>query len=457
MTSMYDSRLHDTLDTATYDLFSQSFLADPLPTLRRMRTEHPVYWHPLLNAWVLTRYDDIQVILRDHRFSSERSGQLGNGAPPHMADQLAVCNRFFSLLMVFVDPPRHTVLRSLLGKAFTAKTVEGLRPFAERVVDEILDGVLAKGKMDVVRDLAGPLPAVVIAKMLGVPNADVGKFKALTNDLFALVNAPVATEDVIATSHRGVVGLLGYFAALIAARRRSMTDDLLSQLIRAEEQGEVLTDEELVATSAMLLVAGHETTTHLISNATLALVRNRAELETLRARPDVIPSAVEELLRYDGAAMALVRRALEDVVIGDRRIAAGDYVFGMLQAANHDPAHFFDPDRLDVLRKDVRHVAFGQGIHYCVGAPLARLETQIALRKILERLTRLRLETEDLQWIPSIAIHGVVSLPVVFDARREERESAPPSLRDVDLPASGRVPVSIPPPPSGRVPIRGRS
>jgi cytochrome P450 len=440
-----DARPNETLAPPPYDLFSQAFLADPFPTLRRMRAKHPVYWHPLLRGWVLTRYDDIQTVTRDRRFSSDRADQLANGAPPHMQEQLAVCNRFISLWMVFVDPPRHTVLRALIAKAFTAKMVEGLRPFAERVVDDVLDAALATGRMDIVKDLAGPLPAVVIAKLLGVPAVDVGRFKAWTNDVFALINAPVATEEVITICHRGVVGLLGYFHDLIEARREALGDDLLSLLITVEEQGTVLTEEELVATCAMILIAGHETTTHLISNSVLALLRHPAELETLRAHPELLPGAVEEMLRYDGAAMALVRRALEDVDVGGQRIEAGQFLFCMLHAGNHDPAHFPEPDRLDVRRKEVRQLGLGHGIHYCLGAPLARLETQVALGKILDRLPGLRLAAEQLSWIPSIAIHGVVSLPVTFHAYGEERDRGRNSLHDVELPVSQRVPPSIPP------------
>jgi cytochrome P450 len=437
---------------APYDLFSQAFLADPFPTFRRMRAEDPVYWHPLLHAWVLTRYDDILTVTRDRRFSSERADQLANGAPAHMQEQLAVCNRFLSLWMVFVDPPRHTTLRSLVAKAFTVKMVEGLRSFAEKVVDDVLDAAAATGRMDIVKDLATPLPAVVIARMLGIPSGDVGRFKSWTNDVMALISAPVATEEIIATCHRGVVGLFGYFHDLIKARRRALGDDLLSQLITVEEQGTVLTEEELVATCATVLVGGHETTTHLISNSVLAFLRHPAELEALRAHPELIPGAVEEMLRYDGAAMAVVRRALEDVELGGQRIEAGQFLFGVLHAGNHDPAHFPDPDRLDIRRKDVRHLGLGQGIHYCVGAPLARLETQVALRKIVERLPGLRLGTEALEWVPSIAIHGVVSLPVAFQAHGEDYDRAPPSLRDVQLPPSVRPPPSIPPASSRRVP-----
>jgi cytochrome P450 len=447
-----ETRPRQAPEAVPYDLFSQAFLADPLPTFGRMRAEQPVYWHPLLHGWVLTRYDDIHGMLRDRRFSSARTDQFASSAPPHMQEQLAVCNRFMSLWMVFLDPPRHTVLRSLVTKAFTVNVVEGLRPFVERVVDDVLDVAVAAGKMDVVTDLASPLPAVVIGRMLGVPSRDLGRFKSWTNDVFSLITVPVATEEVITICHRGVTGLLGYFRDLIQARRADLGDDLLSLLITAEEKGAVLTEEELVATCAMLLIAGHETTTHLISNAVLALLRHPAQLAELRAHPELLPGAVEELLRFDGASMVFVRRALEDVNVGGQRVEAGQFLFAAIHAGNHDPAQFPEPDRLDLRRKDVRHLGFGQGVHYCLGAPLARLETQVALGKILARLPELRLASEKLEWIPSIGIHGLVSLPVTFQAHGEEQDQAPASLRDVDLPPSVRPPPSIPPASSRRVP-----
>jgi cytochrome P450 len=397
-----------------YDLFSQAFLADPFPTLRRMREEHPVYFHPLLNAWVLTRYDDIQAVLHDRRFSNERSEQLANGAPPHMQGELAVCDRFFSLWMVFRDPPRHTLLRALVSKAMTAKTIEGARPFVEETVARALDAAVAVGRMDLVKDLAEPLPALTIARLLGVPSADVGTFKAMTADVFSHIGAAVATEEVIARSHRGATGLLAYFRGLIDARRKAPGEDLLSRLVHAEEQGAALDEEELTATCAMLLAAGHETTTHLIGNAVLALLRSPAELDALRADAALYPSAIEEILRYDGAVLTVGRRALEDVEIGGERVAAGQYLFCHLHGGNHDPARYADPDRLDVRRKDVRQLDFGQGIHHCIGAPLARLEAQIALRQVVERLPDLRLPPASLSWIPSIVVHGLTSLPVAF-------------------------------------------
>ncbi len=403
-----------------YDLLSPSFFADPHPVFRRLRAEEPIHWHPQLNLWLLTRYEDVQAISRDPRFSAERTAQYGNGVSEAMVPKLETWLRFVSHWMVFRDPPRHTVLRSLVAKAFTPQVIEGLRPAITEIVDEMLTAVETGEQMDIVRDLAFPLPAMVIATMLGVPRKDMDAFKAWTTAVFTLFGAGVATDDAVETSHRGVVGLQQLFRDLIAARRQTPTDDLLSRLITVEEQGTVLSEEELVSTCALLLVGGHETTTHLIGNSVLALLRNPVELQKLRKNPGLIEGAVEELLRYDGPIYMLGRRATEDVEVGAVKIRAGEIVAGLVHAGNRDPAVFVDPDRLDVSRKGARNLTFGHGIHYCIGAALGRLETQVALSALIARLPGLRLASEALEWIPSIAVRGLAALPVTFGQGAEE-------------------------------------
>jgi cytochrome P450 len=432
-----------------YDLLSPSFFADPHAVFRRLRAEEPIHWHPQLNFWLLTRYEDIQAISRDPRFSAERTAQFGNGVSEAMVPKLEACLRFVSHWMVFRDPPRHTLLRGLVAKAFTPQVIEGLRPAIKAIVDEMLTAVEGGGQMDVVRDLAFPLPAMVIATMLGVPRKDMDAFRAWTSDVFTLLGAGVATDDAVETGHRGVVGLQQFFQHLIAERRQTPTDDLLSRLIGVEEQGTVLSEEELVSTCALLLVAGHETTTHLIGNSVLALLRNPVELQKLRKNPGLIEGAVEEFLRYEGPIYMLSRRATEDVEVGGVKIRANEIVVGLIHAGNRDPAVFEDPDRLDVTRKGARNLALGHGIHYCIGAALARLEAQVALSAIITRLPELRLSSEVLEWIPSIVVHGLAALPVTFGhgvAQSPGQEDSsgwegPVSLRG---PLSGRSPVSVP-------------
>jgi cytochrome P450 len=435
-----------------YDLLSPSFFADPHSLFHRLRAEEPIHWHPQLNFWLLTRYEDIQVISRDPRFSAERTAQFANGVSEAMAPKLEAWLRFVSHWIVFRDPPRHTLLRGLVAKAFTPQVIEGLRPAIKGIVDEMLTAVEGGGQMDVVRDLAFPLPAMVIASMLGVPRRGMDAFKAWTTDVFTLFGAGVATDDAVEAGHRGVVGLQEFFRHLIAARRQTPTNDLLSRLINVEEQGTVLSEEELVSTCALLLVAGHETTTHLIGNSVLALLRNPVELQKLRKNPGLIEGAVEELLRYEGPIYMLSRRATEDVEVGAVKIRANEVVVGLIHAGNRDPAVFKDPDRLDITRKGARNLALGHGIHYCIGAALARLEAQVALSAIIARLPELRLASEELEWIPSIAVHGLAALPVTFGHGAEEgllpEDSSgwegPVSLRGPHSPLSMRSPVSVP-------------
>jgi cytochrome P450 len=397
-----------------YDVLSPQFFADPHPTFRRMRAEDPVYWHPRLKMWFLSRYDDIQNITRDPRFSAQRSDHFGREAPQSVQDKLEIFNRFLSGFLLFNDPPTHARLRNLIGKAFAPQVIEGLRPFIQSFVDDLLDAVRGKRRMDVISDLARPLPSAVIAKMLGIPAEDIHRFKGWTDDLFSLVGSSVATAELVETGYRGVVGLKEYFGGIIVQRRHHPGDDLLTLLIHAEDEGHILNDEEIVATCALLLVAGHETTTNLIGNGLLALLRNPDQLQMLRSDPELIGGAVEEILRYDSAAFRAMRRAREDVEICGNVIRSGQVVFGLLHSGNRDPAHFADPELLDITRKNNHHLGFGYGAHFCVGASIARLETRIALNAILQRLPGLALTTEPLAWLSSYVVRGLRALPVTF-------------------------------------------
>jgi cytochrome P450 len=399
-----------------YDLSSPQFFADPHPTFRRMRAEDPVYWHPRLRMWFLTRYDDIQSIARDPRFSARRADHFGRDAPAGVRDKLEIFNRFISDFLLFHDPPTHTRLRALVSKAFAPHVIDGLRPFIQGLVDEMVDAVQAEGRMDVVRDIARPLPAAVITKMLGIPRGDFDKFKGWTDDMFMLLGSGVATAELVEVGYRGIVGLKDYFREIIAQHRKHPRDDVLSMLISAEDQGNMLNEEEIVATCAILLVAGHETTTNLIANGHLSLLRHPQQLQMLRDDPELIGGAVEEVLRYDNAAFRVMRRAREDVEIGGKLIQAGQIAFGLIHAGNRDPARFMDPERLDITRKDNHHLGFGYGAHFCVGASVARLETRIALNTVVQRLPGLALGDAPLEWFPNLVFHGVRALPVTFSA-----------------------------------------
>jgi hypothetical protein len=348
---------------------------------------------------------------------------------------------------VFTDPPAHTRLRGLMNKAFTPRAVERVRPRIQEIVDELIDRVCHLGRMDVIRDVASPLPVTVIAEMLGVPKEDRERLKTWSDELALFIGSALATPDKYERAGHSIMELSEYFRSLIAARRAHAHDDMLSALIAAEERDAVLSEDELVATCVLLLFAGHETTTNLIGNGLLGLLRDPDQLEVLRAEPSLAPLAVEELLRYDGPTPAMVRVAAEDMKIGDKRIKRGDRIFAIINAANRDPAQFADPDRLDLRREPNRHIAFGFGIHFCIGAPLARLEGQIAFATLLRRLSDLELLTTAPEWLDSVVFRGVKSLPVSFRLVSPHPPSAPRPSRV----RPGAVVAASPPHPPARV------
>jgi cytochrome P450 len=391
-----------------FNPMAPEFLADPYPTYHRLRAEDPVHWSPL-GFWVLTRYDDVVAVLRDQRFAKE-------------AMIAAVAARFgippgtIGLSMLDRDPPDHTRLRGLVSKAFTPRVVERLRPRIQQIVDGLLDRVEGKGTMDLIEEFAYPIPVMVICEMLGVPLEDHERFKTWSLDLARGLDSILLPVDSEVAQRSGIArqGLTGYFRNLIAARRASPRNDLLSDLIAAEEAGDKLTEDELLASSILLLVAGHETTVNLIGNGTLALLRHPDQLRRLRENPGLIASAVEELLRYDGPVQRTARMPSAEATIGGRTIKPGEMVMPFIGAADRDPAQFPDPDRLDIARADNRHVAFGMGIHFCLGAPLARVEGQIAINTLVRRLPKLALATERPEHRQSLTLRGLKALTVAF-------------------------------------------
>jgi cytochrome P450 len=384
------------------------FLADPYPTYHRLRTEDPVHLSPL-GFWVLTRYEDVVAVLRDPRFAKEAMMAV-------VAARFGIAPGTIGLSMLDRDPPAHTRLRSLVSKAFTPRVVERLRPHIQQIVDGLLARVEGQGSMDLIEEFAYPIPVIVICELLGVPVEDHEQFKTWSLDIARGLDAIMLPVDSEVARRSGTArqALLGYFRGLIAERRVSPRDDLLSGLIAAEEAGDRLSEDELLATCILLLVAGHETTVNLIGNGTLALLRHPGELRRLRENPALIASAVEELLRYDGPVQRTARMPSDDVQVGGRTIARGEMVMPFIGAADRDPAQFPDPDRLDITRSDNRHVAFGMGIHFCLGAPLARVEGQIAINTLVQRLPGLALATEKPEYRQSLTLRGLTALHLAF-------------------------------------------
>ncbi|MBD1808522.1 cytochrome P450 [Microcoleus sp. FACHB-SPT15] len=401
-------------ETVKYDLLSPSFYAAPDATLHRMRAEDPVYWHPKLEAWILTRYDDIQCVIRNPRFSVDRGGQIGRGGSAQVQDKLDFCNHFFAQWMVFSDPPRHTHLRTLVAKAFTPHLADSLQPAIARLADELISAVRGVGRMEVIHDFTSPLPSLVTAQMLGIPREHIPDLKRWSRDMFGLFGAGKATDEIVEATYQSLVACREYFEAQIAQRRKNPSNDLIGKLIAVEEQGSKLSEQELTGACITLMAGAYETTTYLISNGLLALLRHPAQLQKLRENPTLIDSAVEEFLRYEGPALSVVRRAIEDTFIGGRCLRSGQKIYCMLHAGNHDPARFPEPERLDIGRKDNRHLGLGLGIHFCLGAVLTRLETKIAINTIVQRLPELHLDTDELTWMPSLAMRGLQALPVAF-------------------------------------------
>ncbi|MEX2238657.1 MAG: cytochrome P450 [Dehalococcoidia bacterium] len=403
-----------------FNPLSPDWKFDPHPRFRELRAKSPVHHSDLLDGWVLTRYADVVSVLKDPRFSADRA-RIEND---RLADQIDFENPTFQMLsrtMLLVDPPDHTRLRTLVSKAFTPRRIEEMRPRIQAVVDSLLDDVAASGRMDVIRDLAVPLPVIVIAEMLGVDPADRGKFKVWSDDLVSTLadfgSDPAAQER----ANAAVLELADYFRAVIAARRLEPRDDLISAMIAAEEQGDVLSENEMLGTCVLLLVAGNETTTNLIGNGLLSLLQHPAELERLKSQPGLIESATEEMLRYEFPVQSTVRIPIEDVEVGGKKLRKGQIVMVAVGAANRDPEQFPEPDRFDIMRSPNRHVAFGQGIHFCIGAQLARAEGQTAFSTVLQRFPELRMIHPKPEWNGSMILRGLSSLEV---------ELAPAATRD---------------------------
>jgi cytochrome P450 len=397
-----------------YDPRRPEVVADPYPALERLREEDPVHWSRILSGWVLTRYADVRAALADPRLSADRITPFLTRQAPTASEAVQALLHQVGLWVVFTDPPRHTRLRSALGRVFTGGVIETLRPRVESIVHGLLDCAAATGEMDVIRDFAYPLPVTVIGDLLGVPPGDHGQLKAWSDELATFVGSSLTTPDKYERAARGVAEMHEYFERIVARRRAAPADDLVTALLVAGERGDPLAEGELVASCVLLLFAGHETTTNLIGNGAFALLRHPAEARAWREDPALAASAVEELLRYDGPTPAMVRIAREDVRIDDRVIRRGDRLFLMINAANRDPQQFAAPDRLDLRRGDNRHLAFGHGIHFCLGASLARLEGQIALPALLARFPALTLETDAPEWVDSLIFRGMRSLPVAL-------------------------------------------
>jgi pimeloyl-[acyl-carrier protein] synthase len=396
--------------------FAAGMLENPYPLYAMLRSSNPVFKVPVpvdvgAGVFLLTRYQEVQPALRDPRLSADRRGsdavRLNRERLPRSL--LGEDSVFRSMLVM--DAPDHTRVRGLVNKAFTPRRVAALRPRIEAIAHELLAEPTRAQRMELMTELAAPLPAIVIAELLGVPAADHPKFRSWAADIVA-AGSEIAAGGDTKRSESAFAALSDYLRAIIAARRREPRDDMITGLVAAQEDRDALSDTELVATAVLLLLAGHETTTNLIGNGTLALLQHPAELARLRAEPVLLKSAIEEMLRFDSPVQGTARAASEDVEYGGVAIPKGALVLCGIGAANRDPAVFPEPDRFDVGRRDNHHLSFGFGAHFCLGAPLARLEGEIAFRALLERFPKLALAEQKLEHRPNPILRGLQRLEV---------------------------------------------
>jgi len=388
-----------------------AFLADPFPLFARMRDEDPCHWSPRLKSWVLTRYDDVRAVCTGQQMSSDRLRPFFETLPSTAAGRIACLVRYLSLWMVFRDPPDHTRLRRLASRVFTLKAMRAMRPNVEAITAHLLAQIGERGEFDFISAFAAPLPALVIMDLLGVPRAELARIKRLSDDIALFIGSSRGAGEKYASAEAATQEMADFFRSLIALRRAAPQADLLSELVRVEENGDRLTEDELVATCILLLFAGHETTTNHIANGLLALLRFPGEMRKLRADPSLAQRAVEELLRYDGPTTAQGRIVQVEHELHGKTLRPGERVFLMINAANRDPRAYPEPDRLDLERDGVPHLAFGFGLHICLGFPLARLEGEVSLPAVLARFPRIE-PAAQARWLDSLVFRGMSEFPV---------------------------------------------
>jgi hypothetical protein len=390
------------------------FLADPYPLYRKLQAQAPVHWDPYLHAWVVTKYADVVTVLQ--RCSARRMP-----GPTHFSEmglaELSPIAEVIVRQMIFMDAPAHTRLRALCAAAFTPARAERLRSHIGDVAERLIDAVLPQGRMDVIASLANLLPATVTAEMMGLPSSDADLLKTWSWDFSEMLgnfqHNPGRTAVMLST----VATMTAYYRDRIREQAHHPREGVLHSLLTAEIDGDRLSEDEVIANAIITMVGGQETTTNLIANGLLSLLRNPDQMALLRADPSLIPQAIEEFLRYESPIQHTGRLAVEDMELGGKQIRQGQGVVAVLGAANRDPARFPQPDRLDIARPDNRHLAFGWAAHYCFGAPLARVEGRIAFSCILARMRNLRLESETLVWRDNVTFRGLEALPIAFEPK----------------------------------------
>ena len=394
-----------------YHLLEPEVLANPYPLFQRLRSEDPVHWDPFLHTWVVTRYADVLEVL--HTFSARRTHTPEKLEAVGLGEMRPIAELMVKM-MLFMDPPQHTRLRKLASHAFTPARVAVLRTHIREIVHRLLDAIEHNGHMDVIAEIAEPLPAIVTAEMLGVPAKDWRQLKAWSADFAEMLGNFQHNPDSVPRMLRTVQGMTAYFREAVRRQRVEPGEGLVSSLMSAEIDGDRLSDDEVVATCIVTMVGGQETTTNLIGNGVITLLRHPERLAEVQRDLSLVPSAVEEMLRYESPSQHTGRLAPEDRELGGRTIRQGQAVMAVMAAANRDPERFPDPDTFDPHRQDNRHLAFGYAAHFCFGAALARIEGQEVFDAMLRRIPNLQLGPDPLVWRNNSGLRGVIALPVTF-------------------------------------------
>jgi cytochrome P450 len=395
-----------------YDPSDPAIRRNPFPLYEALQAQDPVHWSPALRSWVITRYDDVKFVTSSSTMSSDRLRPFYESLKDERRDILSGVMRYLDHWLVFKAPPEHTRLRRILNSVLSPRTVLGMEPAVRATFEHILDGIDPTQEIEFMKDLAVLLPAYVILDMLGVPREDFARIKAWSDALRLFIGTAQGEGDKYRRAREGADGMSAYFRELAAQRRAAPGDDVISRMIAARDEAGALTEDELVACCMLFLFGGHETTTNLLGSAVVALLEHPQQRERLRAEPGLITSAIEEFLRYDGPSNSIARVVAQDHELGGRALRAGQRVFAMVNAANRDPRQFEQPHALDLGRTPNRHLTFGQGLHFCLGAPLARLEARVCIGTLAERFPQMRAGSTPVQWLDAMIMRGPERLPL---------------------------------------------
>ena len=396
--------VYDPRDPATID--------DPIPVLRKLQDQDPVHWSDVLGGWVITRYADVKRVQLDHSISADRLTPFYTSLHADQKSKISVLIQYLNTWVAFKDPPDHTRTRRLMNAVLNLRQIQSLRPQIEQAVDHYLQQLDGRDEFDFIRDFAFPLPATVIMFLCGLPAEDMEQIKVWSEMMKPFIGSATASPEKYDLAQTGAIGMAGYFRSVIRQRRSNPGEDIISRLVEARDDHGGLSEDELIGTCMLFLFGGHETTTNLIGNGTRALIRFPQARAEILADPALIDGAVEEVLRYDGPTGAVVRVVKTAHDLHGKHLKAGDRVFIMINAANHDPRQFEAPERFDIRRKPNTHLTFNYGPHFCLGAPLARLEGQIALARVVKRFPSMRLGNEPIHYMDTLVMRGVRSMPV---------------------------------------------